>query len=688
MTKTQAAERVQKLRQEIDRYRYEMHVLDDLSISEAALDALKHELYKLEQEHPDLVTADSPTQRVAGKVAAGFQKVTHQEPMLSIEDVFSYEELVEWRDRVQKLIPNDKLDFFTEIKMDGLAMSLVYQDGIFVRGATRGDGRIGEEVTANLRTIEAIPLRLRTPSHKEIDAFIKKHKGKLEEDRVREALSTHAGRIEIRGEAYMTKAQLEALNKILIARDEAPLANPRNAAAGSIRQLDARIAAERRLSFFGYSLVGNFGLTTHEQAHEFIALLGVPQNPLNRHCKELGEIEEFHKHIYEIREQLPYWCDGIVVNINNDELFRELGVVGKTHRAMAAYKFPAEQGTTIVKEITVSVGRTGALTPVAVMEPVSLMGTTVTHASLHNLDEINRLGLMIGDTVIVEKAGDVIPKIVQVLPKLRTGKEKPFHMPKKCPICGSPVEKKEDEVAIVCTNRQCFAQLLASLLHFVGRAAFDMRGIGDKIAEQLIQQGLVHEAADLFDLKAGDFLTLEGFADLSSRKLVEEIQAHRTIALDRFVNALGIRHVGEQTARDLAKHFKTFDALQTATEEELLAVDGIGEIVATSLVAFFADKTHQAHLKRLHKVVDIEKAAAVKHGSLTGTTWVITGTLESMSREEAKEKIRQHGGEIAESVSKKTSFVVVGADPGSKAQKAQDLGVTVLDEEEFLKKVK
>jgi len=667
--------------------RYEYHVLDKLEISEAALDALKHELYKLEQEFPDLVTSDSPTQRVAGKALAGFKKVTHSAPMLSIEDAFSREETNDWLGRIKKLAPHAHFDFFAEMKMDGLAMSLEYVDGAFVRGSTRGDGKIGEDVTANLRTIEAIPLQLRTPPEKEVDAFLKKHHGSIDAKRVKEVLTGHAGKIEIRGEAYMTKTQLDDLNKILKKRGEPLLANPRNAAAGSIRQLDPKVVAERKLSFYGYAMVGDYGTTTHEQTHEMIALLGVPQNPHNRACKTLDDVAEFHREIFAKRERLSYWFDGVVVNINDDKLFQSLGVVGKTPRAILAWKFPAEQGTTIVREIIVSVGRTGALTPVAVMDPVQLMGTTVTHASLHNEDEIQRLGLKIGDTVIVEKAGDVIPKVIQVLPKLRTGKEKAFHLPKHCPMCGSPVERKDGEVATVCSNRKCFAQELAKLLHVVSGGAFDIVGIGDKIAEQLLQKGLVHEPADLFRLTAGDFLTLEGFADVASEKLYKQIQAHRHIALDHFINALGIRHVGEKTASDLARSLNSIEKLRDATKEELTSVAGVGDVVADSVVEHFKDAHHRDQLHNLLRFVEIEHVKKSEAGPLSNTTWVLTGTLESLSREQAKEKIRALGGDVIESVSKKTSFVVVGAEPGSKYDKAKKLGVTILDEKEFLKKI-
>ncbi len=686
MTRSEAAARIAALRTQIDAYRYEYHVLDRLSISEAALDALKHELYKLEQAFPDLITPDSPTQRVGGKALEGFKKVGHVAPMLSIEDVFSREEADEWLVRIQKLAPQATFDFFAELKMDGLAVSLVYEDGLFVQAATRGDGRVGEDVTQNLRTVEAIPLRLRTPEKREADAFLKRFQGSVDERRVREVCASHAGRIEIRGEAYMSKGQLDALNALLAARGEATLANPRNAAAGSIRQLDPAIVAERKLSFFGYAMVGDYGTTTHEQTHALLALLGIPQNPFNRYCRTLEAVQAMHAEVYAVRETLDYWCDGIVVNVNADALHRSLGVVGKTPRAMIAWKFPAEQGTTVVRDIVVNVGRTGTLTPVAVMEPVVLMGTTVTHASLHNQDEIDRLGLLIGDTVIVQKAGDVIPKVVEVLPKFRTGQERAFVMPSQCPMCGSPVTRKEGEVATYCTNRGCFAQQLARLLHLA--AAFDMRGIGDKIAEQLIQTGLVHEPADLFDLTPGDFLTLEGFADVSSKKLYEEIQAHRTVPFDRLLLALGIRHVGSETARDVAQACVTPDRFRTVTKDALLQIPGIGEVVADSLMAWQQDAREQhAFQQLLERVTVVPSVAPLVNGPLSGTTWVITGTLQSCSRDEAKDKIRALGGAIAESVSKKTSFVVAGEQPGSKLEKAQALGVPVLDEAAFLARI-
>jgi DNA ligase (NAD+) len=688
MTLADAQKRVEKLRQEIDRYRYQYHVLNRLEISEAALDALKHELYRLEQEFPSLVTPDSPTQRVAGGVLPGFKKVQHAVRMLSIEDAFSREEMDEWLARIRKLRPDAQFDFYAELKMDGLAVSLIYQDGVLVQGATRGDGTVGEDVTANLRTVEAIPLRLRIPAKSEVDAFCKTHKDKIDESRVRAFFADPSGRVEARGEAFMTKSQLAKLNAKLAAAGREPFANPRNAAAGGIRQLDMSQVAERGLTFYGYALLTDIGTRTHEQAHDALALLGIPVNPRNRYCADLDAVQKFYDETRGLKAELDYWYDGNVINVNDDALFAALGVVGKTPRACVAWKFPAEQATTVVREIQVSVGRTGALTPVAVMDPVFVAGTTVTHASLHNEDEIARLGLKIGDTVILEKAGDIIPKIVQVLPKLRTGKEKTFKMPKDCPICGSPVRRGEGEVATVCTNPGCFAQEVARLLHFAGRNAMDIRGLGDKIAEQLVQTGLAKDPGDLFALTPDEFLTLEGFGDVSSKKLHEEIQRHRRAPLDRFINGLGIRHVGEETARDLAAHFGTFAKLRAASVEDLLAVDGIGEVVAQSLAAFFADKNEATRIDHLLEYVTPEKAErAVSAGPLSGTAWVLTGTMERFSREEAKEKIRALGGDVSESVSKKTTYLVAGEAAGSKLDKARKLGVEILDETAFLRKI-
>ncbi|MDF1496594.1 MAG: NAD-dependent DNA ligase LigA [Patescibacteria group bacterium] len=689
MNKADAQARIAKLRQEIDRYRYQYHVQNKLEISEAALDALKHELYSLEAEHPDLITPDSPTQRVAGEPAKGFVKVQHQTRMLSLEDVFSEEEAGEWLARIKKLDSRvDEDGLYAEVKMDGLACSLIYENGTLTLAATRGDGTIGEDVTKNARTIEAIPLKLRQPSSKEIASFITKHHQDLDYKKTENFLEHQTGRFEVRGEIYMTRSGLLKLNKDLKKRGEPLLANPRNAAAGGLRQLDPKIAAERKLSFFPWQLVADIGLKLQSQEDDLLSLLGFPTNPYNKLCRNIDEVKKVMDKIEQDRDKLDYQIDGVVVSVNSNKRFADLGIVGKTPRGSVAWKFAAEQGTTIVREIKVSVGRTGVLTPVAVMDPVQLAGTTVTHATLHNEDEIERLGLKIGDTVIVEKAGDVIPKIVQVLPRLRTGKEKKFKMPEKCPICGSEVKRKQGEVAAVCSNPRCFAQEMASLSHFVSRQAFDIRGLGGKIIETFLQEGLISEPSDLFRLEPGDFGGLEGFGEVSSNKLVKEIQAHRKVTLERFIYALGIRHVGFETAVLLSRHFKSLDKLRQASIEDLDEIEGIGEVMAQSIVDYFSNKDESKRLDNLLTFVNVGRATSdVGRGPLSGTSWVFTGSLESMSRDEAKEKVRGLGADVSESVSKKTTFVVVGADPGSKAEKAKRLGVEILGEDEFLKKI-
>jgi DNA ligase (NAD+) len=689
MNKAEAKQRIAKLRQEIDRYRYQYHVQNKLEISEAALDALKHELYNLEAEHPELITKDSPTQRVAGEPAKGFVKVQHQTRMLSLEDVFSEEEAEEWLARIKKLdsrVTDDGL--YAEVKMDGLACSLVYENGTLTLAATRGDGRVGEDVTKNVRTIEAIPLKLRQPSSREISSFITKHHQDLDHKKTESFLEHQTGRFEVRGEIYMTRSGLEKLNKVLKKRGEAELANPRNAAAGGLRQLDPKIAAERKLTFFPWQLIADVGLKLQSQEDELLELFGFPTNKYNKLCKNIEEVKKVMDKIEKDRDKLDYQIDGVVISVNNNKRHADLGIVGKTPRGSVAWKFAAEQGTTIVREIKVSVGRTGVLTPVAVMDPVQLAGTTVTHSTLHNMDEIDRLGVKIGDTVIVEKAGDVIPKIVQVLPRFRTGKEKKFKMPEKCPICGSEVKRKQGEVATVCSNSKCFAQELARLSHFVSRQALDIRGLGGKIIETFLQEGVISEPADLFRLEPGDFGGLEGFGEVSSNKLVKEIQAHRQVPLDRFIYALGIRHVGFETAVLLSRQFKSLDKLRQASLEDLDEIEGIGEVMAQSIIDYFSNKDEAKRLDNLLNFIIVRSTTYdVRIGPLSGTTWVFTGSLDSMSRDEAKEKVRALGADVSESVSKKTTFVVVGEDPGSKAEKAKKLGVEILSEKDFLKKL-
>jgi len=687
MDKQDVKKRIAKLREEINHHRYLYHVLDRQEISDAALDSLKHELYKLEQQYPDLITPDSPTQRVGGEALAKFKKVTHSVPMLSIEDVFSEEELVDWEAKIKRIVPHTKFEYFGEIKMDGLAISLIYENEILVEGSTRGDGKIGEEITQNLKTIEAIPLRLHKPEQKLVNEFLKKFGHELDHKKFLKKLENLNERIEIRGEAFMDKKVFEKINKEQEKKGEKIFANPRNAAAGSIRQLDPKITASRKLDFFGYDLLADFGQTTHEQTHAILRLIGVKDNPLNRHCQDLKEIEAFHDYVYKEREHLHYWTDGVVGVINNLKLFQKLGVVGKTPRGIVAYKFPAQEATTIIEDVKFSVGRTGVLTPVADLKPVLIGGTTVSHATLHNLDEIKRLGVKIGDTVIVEKAGDVIPKVIKVFPKLRTGKEKEIHTPKKCPICGGPVIRKPGEVGIYCANIDCFAIQERQIDHFVSKAGMDIEGMGPQITEQLINTGLISNAADIYELEKGDLEPLERFGEKSAQNIIEAINKSKNVTLAKFLFALGIRHVGEETAITLANHFGSLEKLAKASLEDLYKVADIGEIVAKSIYEYLRDKKSLKLINDLLKHVKIAKVEKAKQ-ILAGKTFVLTGSMESMARDQAKDKIRSLGGDVSSSVSKNTDYVVAGAEPGSKFDRAKKLGVKIINENEFLKLLK
>ncbi len=696
MTKQEAKIRIEKLRSEIDYHRYLYHVLDKIEISDAALDSLKHELYKLEQQFPDLITADSPTQRVGGEALKQFKKVAHAVPMLSIEDAFTFEEVKGWEERMRRLSPHDKYDYYAEIKMDGLAMSLIYEDGVFTVGATRGDGKIGEDVTQNLKTIEAIPLRLRVPTESEVKKFLARFPG-VDKKKFEQKIYSLSGRAELRGEAFMRKKTWSELNREQKKRGEAEFANPRNAAAGSIRQLDSKITASRHLDFYGYDVITDFGQKNHDEAHEILKLLGVKVNPHNIYCKNLDEVEKFHKHMAVIRAKQDFWFDGIVVNVNNIVLFKKLGVVGKTPRAVLAYKFPGEEATTKLLEVHWQVGRTGALTPVATMEPAQIGGTTVTHATLHNPDEIKRLGVKIGDTVILEKAGDVIPKIKSVFSRMRTGREKDIAIPRKCPICGSNLEykkiksgKKEEAGAILfCTNKKCYAQEVENIIHFVSKKALNIDGMGEEIVRRFVDLGLIATMADIFTLKKEDIAGLERFGEKSADNLIEAIGAAKRVSLARFVYALGIPNVGEEMANVLSRHFGDLRKIMSAKKDELLKIGDVGYVVAESVLTFFNDEKNKKIISGLLKNgIEIEEVKISKHQPLAGKTFVLTGSMESMTRDEAKDKIRVLGGDISSSVSKETDFVVAGAEPGSKYDRAKKNGIKILDEKEFLKLIK
>jgi DNA ligase (NAD+) len=681
MDKQDAKKRIEKLKEEINYHRYLYHVKDSLDISDAAFDTLKNELEELENQYPDLITSDSPTQRVGGKALEKFKKIIRATPMLSLSDAFGEEELRAWNERVQKLVPSAKLDYFCEMKMDGLAVSLVYGDGVFVEGSTRGDGKVGEDVTQNLKTIEAIPLRLRVPNEVELK------KSGFGESQIKKIISaSQKGRLEVRGEAIMTKKVFDELNFQLKKKKKSLLANPRNGTAGSIRQLDPKITAERRLDCYIYQLVSDLGQEAHEQEHLIAKSLGFKVVRENRYAKNLDEVIAFHKRWADQREKLPFECDGVVAVVNKVWLHKKLGVVGKAPRYMIAYKFSGKEATTVVEDIIVNVGRTGTLTPVAVLRPVNVGGVTIRHATLHNMDEIERLSVKTGDTVIVRRAGDVIPEVLQVLPKLRTGKEKSFHMPKICPMCGGPVVRAENEVAYRCANKDCFAVNRRRLMHFVSKGAMDIEGLGEKIVDQLLKEGLINEPADIYNLEEGDLVVLERFGEKSAKNLIDAVDKSRQVTLARFIGALGILHVGEETAIDLANHFGSIQRLKKVSLDGINAIANIGPVVAKSIFAWFANTKNKRLLDRLLSQIKIENPKVIKmQQTLKGLSVVLTGELENLSREQAKQAVREHGGDVSSAVSANTNLVIVGSEPGTKYDKAKELGIKIIEEEEFLK---
>lgn len=700
MTKSEARQRIEHLKKVINHHRYLYAVLDRSEISDAALDSLKKELFDLEQEFPDLVTPDSPTQRVAGKPLKEFVKVRHAERMTSFNDAFSEEDMHDWLERLENYLGHT-LDsrahpaplFYCELKIDGLAVELEYENGVFVRGSTRGDGLIGEDVTQNLRTIEAIPLQLLPPD--EVEKNLKKFSPHI-------SLESLAPRhIIIRGEVFLTKKEFAKINKEQEKKGNKIYANPRNVAAGSIRQLDPKITASRRLDSFQYDIVTDLGQKTHEEEHAFLRAFGFKTNPNNASAKDIKEVFIFRNDWAKHREKLDYEIDGVVIIANDNNIFEKAGIIGKAPRAAIAYKFSPREATTIVEDIKVQVGRTGALTPVAVMRPVNVGGVTIAHASLHNADEIERLGLKIGDTVIVSRAGDVIPQITKVLKELRTGKEKAFKMPERCPVDGSRVVR---EGAIArCSSKTCAAMHRETLYHLVSRGAFNIEGLGPKIIDKFLDEGLISDAADMFTLQKGDIAALERFGEKSAENIVTETAQKKRVTLARFLYALGILHVGEETANTLAKSFfapsgkhstipiktilKTFEH---ASPDDLEKVQDIGPKVARSIYDWFHASRNIKFLERLEKAgVEVEVEAHHAGGTkLAGKSFVLTGTIASLSREEAKEKIRALGGDVSESVSKKTSYVVVGSEPGSKYEKAKKLGVKTIDEKEFTSMLK
>lgn len=676
MEKAKAKERIEKLKELINRQRYLYHVKDASDISEAALDSLKHELFLLEKEYPELTTSDSPTQRVGGEPLDEFVKVSHKKPMISLEDCFSEQEMIDWQGYAEKLAQKE-LSYFCELKIDGFAISLIYKNGKFVEGSTRGDGKVGEDVTANLKTIESIPLAIEFHEDKHLDKeIVSKIKKEIEK-----------GEIEVRGEVYMSKAEFNRINKEREAQGLPIYANPRNLAAGSIRQLDPKIAASRKLSFSAYDLVADFGQQMHSLDHEILRALGFRSDE-GKICQSLEGVFDYFKSIEKKREKLDFLIDGVVVNIDDNKLFDSLGVAGKAPRGARAYKFSPEQATTIVEDIKVQVGRTGTITPVAHLRPVELNGVIVKRATLHNMDQIERLDVKIGDTVVVDRAGDVIPAVTKVLKELRTGKEKVFKMPPNCPICHQKLVRENGEVAFRCVNDKCPAKMRESLYHFVSRHAFNIDGLGPEIIDQLVEEELVAAPADLFKLKKEKLLDLERFAEKSANNLLESIAKGKKVPLEKFIYALGIRHVGENTAHDLAKKFLTFENFRKADAAILQNIEDIGPKVAQSIMAWLTSKESQKVADDLLEAGVIIEPFKKIESKISGKNFVITGTLISLGREEAKAKVRELGGEAGESVGKKTDYLVAGENAGSKLEKAQKLGIKVINEEQFLELLK
>lgn len=661
MKKQDAKKRIQQLKEVISEHRYNYHVLDKVTMSEAALDSLKHELFTLEQAHPELITSDSPTQRVGGEPLPKFEKIQHQSPMLSMEDVFTKEELEAWITRIEKHADQSIGAFFCMPKLDGLAVSLIYKNGMLETAATRGNGAVGENITQNVKTIESIPLSLRSIAKRPLPEII-----------------------EVRGEIYFPTKEFEKLNKQLEKEGKPTYANPRNTAAGSVRQLDPAITATRKLAFVAWDLEADFGHTSIDQAWELLASLGFRPAPESNVCSSQKEIEHRWELLQKKRDKLGYWIDGMVIRVNDIELYQHLGVVGKTPRGLIAWKFPAEEATTIVRKIQWTVGRTGALTPVAVVEPTWIGGTTVQHASLHNIDEIRRLDVREGDTVILYKAGDIIPKIKHVLTKLRPKKTQKISIPTSCPVCGSNVHQTPGEVAIYCENPRCFVQDRSAILH--AARAFGIDGIGPQTIGALLEQGIVSTPPDLFMLEPDELLSLEGFGETSAHKLVDEIQSRKSISLPKFLLALGMRNVGEQTAVDISHQFNSLEKILSSEVEEFMTVEGVGEVVAQSIRTYLDEPHHremiQAYLNN-GIVIQQEQVPQRQTNAFSGKTLVITGTF-SLSRDEIKERIREVGGKVSGSVSAKTDFVLVGENPGSKLEKAEKLEVKTLSEEAFL----
>lgn len=656
-----------KLRDEIRRHDDLYYLEANPEISDQEYDELIERLRKLEAEHPDLITPDSPTQRVSGRPAEGFPEFRHRRPMLSLDNSYSIDELRAFDERCQRLARGRAFEYVAELKIDGLSLSVHYESGLFVRGVTRGDGFVGEDVTPNVRTIRTIPLRLRGRS-----------------DRI-------AREIEVRGEVFLPRKIFERINAEREEEGQPRFANPRNAASGTIRQLEPAIVARRRLDMFAYDVLAGEqkAFATHWEALDWASRAGFHVNTHRRLCRTIDEVIDFCNAMEAKRDELGYEIDGVVVKVNSTALQEEFGATGKAPRWAVAYKYAARQATTRVNDIIVQVGRTGALTPVAMLEPVQLGGVTVSRSTLHNEDEIKRLGLKVGDWVLIERGGDVIPKVIKVIETKRTGNEKRFRMPTKCPVCGGQISRPEDEAVSRCVAADCPAQLIGRLLHFASRRAMRIEGLGVALADQLLERKLVKDVADLYSLTLDDLASLERMAKKSASNVLAQIEASKSRDLWHLIYGLGIRHVGERTAAILAEQFKSLERLSQATVEELDDVHEIGLTMAQSIHDWFADPGNKQLCERLRRVgVRTEseaRAVSITDEKLSGKQFVLTGTLPGMPRDEAKGLIESHGGRVVGSVSKKTDYVLAGADPGSKLDKANQLGIAIIDEATFKK---
>ena len=662
--------KIDALRDKIRHHEYRYYVLDDPEISDFDFDKLMEQLKRLEAEHPELITPDSPTQRVGGKPREGVVKVEHSSPMLSLDNTYSEEELRDWERRVHELSGRKDVEYVCELKLDGMSLALIYEDGKLVRGVTRGDGSVGEDVTLNVRTVRSIPLMIANEKLKKAGMPLS---------------------FEVRGELLMPTAGFKKMNEDREAKGLSLFANPRNATAGTVRQLDAGVTAQRRLDFFPYILLQN-GRTYFDRHWETLEALDAVGFKVNQHrklAKNMEEVWKFIQHWEEKRETLPYEIDGVVIKVDRTALQDELGFTGKAPRWAIAYKYAARAGITKIEGIRVQVGRTGKLTPVAELAPVAIGGTTVRNATLHNMDEIERLGVKIGDWVQVERGGDVIPKVAKVIDdKDHPRGHETFHMPEKCPVCGTKVVKTEGEVDYRCVNANCPAKLMGTILHFASRGVMNIDGMGEALVAQLLERGLVKNVADIYDLTKKDLLGLERFADKSAQNILDEIEKSKALPLERVIYGLGIRMVGERTAQFLAEHFGSMDALMNASQEQLEEVNEVGPRIAESIREFFDEPRNRDLVKRLRDAGLTFTGKKRERGTkLAGKTFVLTGTLVNYSRDEAKKLIEDAGGRVSGSVSKKTDYVVAGSDAGSKLDKAKELGVPVIEEKEMEKLV-